>query len=114
MMNFFFGVILLIIGQILTFFQIQGHIKYDFLKNNQWFSVLLGIPISIIFMVGINLLIKWYGGALWPSRIIGFSIGTIVYAMMSYYLFNEQINVKTAICLTLSVLIIMVQVFWKE
>lgn len=114
MMNLFFGVILLILGQILTFFQIQGHMKYEFFKNNHWFSVLLGIPISIIFMVGINLLIKCYGGALWPSRMIGFSIGTMVYATMAHYMFNEQINFKTGICLSLAILIILVQVFWKE
>lgn len=114
MMNLFFGVILLIFGQILTFFQIQGHMKYVFLKNNHWFSVLLGIPISIIFMVGINLLIKCYDGALWPSRMIGFSIGTVVYATMAYYMFNEQITMKTATCLLLAFLIIIVQVFWKE
>ena len=113
-MNFFFGIILLIFGQILTFFQIQGHLKYDFFKNNQWFSVLLGIPISIIFMVGINLLIRHYGGALWPSRIIGFSIGTIVYAAMAHYMFSEQITIKTLICLSLSLIIVLVQVFWKE
>jgi hypothetical protein len=113
-MNFLYGVLLLIFGQVLTFFQIQGHLKYDFFKNNQWFSVLLGIPISIIFMVGINMLIRHYGGALWPSRIIGFSIGTIVYAVMSHYLFSEQITIKTLICLSLSVIIVLVQVFWKE
>ena len=88
--------------------------KYEFFKNNHWFSVLLGIPISIIFMVGINLLIKCYGGALWPSRMIGFSIGTMVYATMAHYMFNEQINFKTGICLSLAILIILVQVFWKE
>jgi myo-inositol catabolism protein IolC len=51
---------------------------------------------------------------MWPSRIIGFSIGTMVYAVMAYTWFNEQITTKTAICLFLSALIILVQVFWKE
>ena len=113
-MNFFFGIILLVLGQILTFFQIQGHMKYDFLKQNQWFAVLLGIPISIIFMIGMNILIRHYGGALWPSRIIGFSVSTIVYGSMAYYIFNEQITIKTLICLSLSLIIVLVQVFWKE
>jgi hypothetical protein len=65
-------------------------------------------------MYGIHLLIKQYDGALWPSRIIGFSIGTMVYALMAHYWFNEQITTKTTICLFLSLLIILVQVFWKE
>ena len=113
-MNFFFGVILLTIGQIMTFFQLQGHLKYEFFKKNVWFSVLMGIPISIIFMLGINLLIRYYGGALWPSRIIGFSVGTLIYGFMSHQLFNEPVNLKTGICLILSLLIVVIQVFWKE
>ena len=113
-MNFFFGIILMIFGQFLAFVQMQGHYKFPWLKNNLWFGLLLGIPISAIFMYGIHLLIKQYDGALWPSRIIGFSIGTMVYALMAHYWFNEQITTKTTICLFLSLLIILVQVFWKE
>ena len=113
-MNFFFGIILLVIGQILAFFQIQGHLKFEWLKQNLWFSVLLGIQISIIFMYGLNLLIRHYDGQLWPSRIIGFSIGTLVYTTMAHYIFNESINTKTFICICLSILIVLVQVFWKE
>ena len=104
----------MIIGQFLAFVQMQGHYKFPWLKNNLWFCLLLGIPISAIFMYGIHLLIKQYDGALWPSRIIGFSIGTMVYALMAHYWFNEQITTKTTICLFLSLLIILVQVFWKE
>lgn len=104
----------MIIGQFLAFVQMQGHYKFPWLKNNLWFGLLLGIPISAIFMYGIHLLIKQYDGALWPSRIIGFSIGTMVYALMAHYWFNEQITTKTTICLFLSLLIILVQVFWKD
>jgi len=32
---------------------------------------------------------------------------------MSMLWFNEPINTKTAICLSLSVLILLVQLFWK-
>jgi hypothetical protein len=113
-MNFFFGILLMIVGQLLAFVQMQGHYKFPWLKNNLWFGVLLGVPISAIFMYGIHLLIKQYDGAMWPSRIIGFSVGTTVYALMAYYWFNEQVTTKTAICLFLSLLIILVQVFWKE
>jgi H+/Cl- antiporter ClcA len=113
-MNFFFGIILIIIGQILAFFQMQGHLKFQWLKDNLWFPVLLGIPISIIFMTGMSLLIRNYGGSLWPSRIIGFSIGTIIYGIMAWYFFNEKVSFKTGVCLFLSLLIILIQVFWKE
>lgn len=113
-MNFFLGVILAIIGQVMIFFQMQGQIKFSWLKENTWFCILMGIPISYVFMKSINFLIKFYDGSLWPSRMIGFAIGTMVYGFMAWYLFNEKISFKTGVCLMLSLLIILIQVFWKE
>jgi len=112
-MKFILSILLMIVGQILAFYQLQGPIKYEWLKNNIWFGILLGLPISAIFMLGIDLMIKHYNGELWPSRIIGFSVGTLVYGIMSYYLFKEPITAKTLICLILCVVIILVQVFYK-
>ena len=113
-MNFLFGVLLAILGQVLIFFQMQGPIKFPWLKENTWFCRLMGIPISYIFMLSINYLIKFYDGSLWPSRIIGFSIGTIIYGFMAWLFFNERVSIKTGLCLFLSLLIILIQVFWKE
>jgi hypothetical protein len=112
--NLIIGVLLSILGQVLAFFQLQGPIKYVWLKNNTWFSVLMGIPISYIFLISISNLVRAYDGALWPSRIIGFSIGTIMYGIMAKLIFDEKISSKTGICLSLAVLIILIQVFWKE
>lgn len=114
MRNLIIGVLFSILGQILAFFQLQGPIKYEWLKNNTWFSVLMGIPISYLFIISINHLIRAYDGALWPSRIIGFSIGTIMYGIMAKLLFDEKVSFKTGICLSLAILIILIQVFWKE
>jgi NO-binding membrane sensor protein with MHYT domain len=107
------SILLLILGQVISFFQLQGHMKYEWFKNNLWAGVLLGLPISAIFMLAISLLVKHYDGQLWPSRIIGFSIGTMVYAGMSYWLFKEPITTKTLICLVLCLAIILVQILWK-
>lgn len=114
MKNLLIGVLFSIIGQILAFFQLQGPIKYDLLKNNTWIPVLMGIPISYVFIISINHLIQAYNGELWPSRIIGFSIGTIMYGIMAKMLFDERISQKTGVCLFLAVLIVIIQVFWKE
>jgi hypothetical protein len=50
---------------------------------------------------------------LWPSRLIGFVIGTIMFTIMSVSLFGEPITIKTGVCLGLSLMILMVQLFWK-
>ena len=52
-------------------------------------------------------------GLLWPARFIGFGIGMIIYAIMVNYHFDEGINVKTWVSLVLSLLLIVIQVFWK-
>ena len=96
----FWGIIVGILAQVLTFFQLQGQLKYEFLKDNYWLTLLIGIVLS-------------FNGEMWPSRLIGFSIGAIVFSLLSYYIFNEPINLKTGICLGLALLILIIQLFWK-
>lgn len=112
-MNLLYGILISIAAHILSFFQLQGQFKIPFLKNNIWAVVLLGIPISYLFIYSVRYLVEYYDGQIWPSRIIGFSTGTIVFIILSYFTFNEAITVKTAICVALSVLILVIQLFWK-
>ena len=112
-MNLLLGILLGILGQALIFFQIQGSVKYQFLKDHRLWVLLMGVPISWVFMTSAKYLIAWGDGMLWPSRIIGFGIGVLVFSLLSHFLFGETINMKTYICLFLSVIIILVQIFWK-
>jgi len=107
------GVVWGLLAQILTFFQLQGQIKYSFMKNNIWFGALMGVPISLMFMQSVKNFILAYDGEIWPSRLIGFGIGVIVFTLMSYYLFKEPLTTKTLLCLFLGLCIIGIQVFWK-
>ena len=54
-----------------------------------------------------------YGGEIWPSRLIGFSIGTIIFTVLSHFLFDEAISLKTGLCIALSASILLIQLFWK-
>ena len=109
----FWGIIVGILAQVLTFFQLQGQLKYEFLKDNYWLTLLIGIPISMCFMFSVKNLVLSFNGEMWPSRLIGFSIGAIVFSLLSYFIFNEPINLKTGICLGLALLILIIQLFWK-
>lgn len=106
------GIIYGIIGQILTFLQLQGNIKYG------WFQkypiILLGaIPISFSFIKSVENLVIAYNGEIWPSRLIGFGIGAIVFTIMSIVLFKEPFTLKTGICMTLAGGILIIQIIWK-
>lgn len=107
------GILWGLVAQIFTFLQLQGQIKYSFMKNNIWFGALMGVPISLMFMKSVQNFVLAYNGQIWPSRLIGFGIGVIVFTAMSHFLFKEPLNLKTLICLFLGLCIILVQVFWK-
>ena len=107
------GMLLMLLAQILTFYQLQGQLKYQWFKDNYWVIVLMGIPISMMYMESVKQIINYYGGLLWPSRLIGFGIGVVVFAILSQLLFGENLTTKTMVCLILSGVIILIQIFWK-
>ena len=102
-MNLLLGILLGILGQTMIFFQIQGSVKYQLLQDHKFWVLLMGIPISWVFMTSTKYLIDWGDGMLWPSRIIGFGIGVFVFSLLSHFLFGEVISMKTAVCIFLSI-----------
>jgi len=112
-MNLLKGFIYGLIAQVITFLQLQGQIKYSILKNNTWFVVLLGLPISYLFMLSVKHFVAAYDGQIWPSRLIGFGIGVVVFSLMSHWLFKEPFTLKTLVCLGLGSLIVLIQILWK-
>lgn len=112
-MNILYGIIWGVIAQALTFIQLQGQLKFEWMKQNVWLTVLMGIPISFMFMQSVKHFVLAFGGQIWPSRLLGFGIGVIVFTIMSELLFKEPFTTKTGICLALGLLIILTQIFWK-
>ena len=112
-MKLLLGILFGALAQIIVFFQIQGSVKYQFLQDNKWLVLLAGIPITWLFVESTKYIYLWSGGQLWPGRLIGFSIGIIVFTILSIVLFGEGITVKTTVCLILSIAILAIQIFWK-
>lgn len=112
-MSLLYGILWGVLGQIGVFLQLQGTMKFAFMKNNLWFVLLLGLPISWFFLKSVQNLVEWGGGQLWPSRIIGFSIGIVVFGVMSSLIFGEGLSTKTAVCVSLSLVVVLIQIFWK-
>lgn len=112
-MHILIGTLWGIAAQIITFLQLQGQMKYSLLKNNIWIGALMGIPISLMFMQSVKHFVLAYDGQIWPSRLIGFGIGVVIFTLMSHFLFKEPLSLKTLICLFLGLCIILVQILWK-
>lgn len=112
-MNLLKGFIYGLIAQILTFLQLQGQMKIEWFKNNTLLVACMGIPISLLFMYSVKHMVLAYDGQIWPSRLIGFGIGVVVFSVMSHYMFKEPFTPKTLVCLGLGLGIILIQIFWK-
>jgi multidrug transporter EmrE-like cation transporter len=111
-MKIFYALLLSIIGQVVSFIQLQGQIAWKFPRDNPYIMMLLGLPISLIFIKTTKIFNDHYD-ANWPGRLIGFGVGVIVFTIMSWLVFREHPTPKTLTCLGLAFTIVVLQIFWK-
>lgn len=112
-MYIIYGILWGLIAQVLTFLQLQGQLKYEWFKNHTYIVMFMGVPISYMFMQSVKNFVLAFEGEIWPSRLIGFGIGVVVFTIMSELLFKEPFVAKTGVCLFLGLLIILIQIYWK-
>lgn len=108
------GMLLFLAGQTLIWFQTNGQFISEWAKRHPLIlSIVGGTAISYMFIKATALIAGYYGGALWPGRFIGFSMGITSFAFLTWYFLGEGINMKTAVSLVLAFALISVQLFWK-
>ena len=113
MNKLFTGIFYGILGQILSFLQLQGSIKYGWYTKYPIIILLSSIPASWFYLKSVEAFVANFDGQLWPSRLIGFGIGIIIFVTLSMILFKEPLTLKTLTCLMLAASILLVQIFWK-
>jgi hypothetical protein len=107
------GLILCTIGQIFSFMQLQASVKFGWDKRYMYLLLLVSVPISWIYIKSVNYFINGFDGLIWPSRILGFGVGIIVFTTMSYFIFKEPFTLKNGLSLLLAFVIILVQLYMK-
>lgn len=113
MNNFWLGSLFGLVAQIGTYIQLQCGIKFGWYEKYPILILLAGTPLAWLYFESVKRFIVAFEGELWPSRLIGFGVGIIVFSMMSYVIFKEPITLKTMTCIFLAILIILIQVFVK-
>jgi hypothetical protein len=111
--NLFIAMLLLVISQVVIYFQLQSQFFFEWAKNNWLILSLLGVPISIGLSFYTRYCADAFDGATWPGRLIGFAVGAIVFALLSVIFLKEPLSTKTITCLSLSALILIIQIYWK-
>ena len=112
-MDFITGLFYGVLAQVLTFVQLQGQFKYEWMKSNPLIMSLIGVPLSYLYIYSVKHMVAHFDGNMWPSRLLGFSIGAVVFSIMSYLWFEEPLTLKTGVSLFLALCIMMIQLFWK-
>jgi len=105
--------LLFLIGQTGVWFQLNAQFMWDWAKKNPLIMSFVGVPFTYLFILATGYGEKAFMGLMCPQRFLGFSIGIIMYAILTYYFLNQGMTFKTWVSLTLSVLIIIIQVIFK-
>ena len=112
-MNLIYGIIYGLIAQIGSYIQLQGAMKLGWFPKYFWPVLLMSVPLSWLYIKSVEHFVAAFDGQLWPSRLIGFGLGIIVFSIMSHYLFKEPFTPKTIVCIGLGLTIIGIQILWK-
>lgn len=107
------GSFLFLLGQVAVWYQINGQFLSSWIKQHPIVMSLLGIPISYIYIYATHYTVQAFDGSLWPQRLIGFSMGMLAFAFLTYIHLNESLTPKTIVTLGLAVAILLIQILWK-
>jgi len=111
--NILICIILLGIGQILVWFQLNGQFVWKWFEKNPLLLTLLGIPISYVFILGTKYGYEGFDNILWAQRLIGFDLGIVCFTFCTYYWLGEGITPTTLTTLRLALTLVAIQIFWK-
>jgi len=114
MRDLIYGMLLFLAGQTLIWFQTNLQFINTWAKENTLaMASIFSIPISYMFIRATAFVVEHFDGLLWPGRLIGFSMGMVSFALLSYVFMGEGITAKTGVSLVLALTLVCVQVFWK-
>ena len=73
----------------------------------------VSMPATIGYILATRNIYIAMGNSLWSVRLIGFAMGVLTFSFLTYVYLKEGLNMKNMVTLVLSVVIVLMQVFWK-
>ena len=111
--NLTIGMSLFLLTHIFIWIQINGQFVWKWVEEHPIIVSAFGMPISWLLIIATKYIVAGFDGQLWPGRLVGFALGMIVFAILTYYFLDEGITAKTAVSLILAITLVLVQIFWK-
>jgi hypothetical protein len=108
------GILFFVVANIFAWFQLNSQFVWSWWSTRPLTSSLIfSIPVGLLFWHAIKNTVE-ASGSLWTSKLIGFGVGNIIFAMLTWFLMKESIfTAKTMTSLTLAGVIIVIQILWK-
>lgn len=114
MNNIYIAIISVLLANILVWFQLNGQFKWDWFKNNELLvATIFSLPISWLYIQYQKNAYMALSDSLWSIRLIGFSLGLMVFSIMTFLFGNEAPSIKHMICIGLAFVIIGIQTLVK-
>lgn len=114
MKNLLLGMGLSLLAHIMIWFQANLQFFNVWAKNNMIaIALMFAVPISLCVIKSTSFLVAHFDGMFWPGRLLGFGMGSLVFATLIYTIMGEGINMKSFISILLSLVIVLIQIFWK-
>lgn len=106
------GSLLFVLGQAMGFFQLNLRYFSPWWAERGLLAVaLFAFPVAITFWYAWGFTMEGLGSSAWGARFMSFGLSYLVFPFLSYAFLGENMfEVKTMVCVALSVAIIMVQV----
>ena len=104
--------LLVVCGQTIAWFQFNIQFKYPKYGPEWWGWYLLAIPSTWFFIKSAQLGVESLGGSVWGNRFLGFTVGIVVYTILTQWYYDQPITLKIATQLLLAFSILAVQAFW--
>ena len=86
--------ILFTIAQGLIWYQTNSQFFNSWVKERPLLMATMGVPISYILIYASRYVVEGFDGLLWPGRLIGFSTGMVIMAILTYIHLDEGITSK--------------------
>ena len=107
------GILIFILAQIGTWFQTNYQFYNEWVSKNILYMSLLGLPISIMYIYSTKYVGIAFNYQLWPIRLIGFAVGIFVFSFLTWKIGGQSLTAKHAVCLSLAIIILLIQILWK-
>jgi len=114
MMQALSTITLLLAAHVLVWLQLNGQFVWSWFRDNSTLvSFIFAWPISWLFINYQKHAYLLFDQSLWSVRLFGYGIGMVIFLLMTWRLTGELLSLKNAICLGLSMAIILIQAFMK-